>query len=400
MKIIFLGGLFPNYLTKEIENNSKGAIQYAANLLQWNFIKGLDFFYKVDIVTLPYVGSFPFLYKKILLATSVFSHTTDSTDISLGFLNLPLIKHFYRYKNAKKELIKRIQNIDEPTTIIIYSIHSPFLLAAWRAKMKYPNTRLCLIVPDLPEYMSDNKNIFYLIFKKLDSYLIKYTLKKIDSFVVLTDQMANILDIQNKPYVRIEGIFEENNQLKTTNKENEKVIMYSGSLASRYGIMNLLKAFLQIDLPHYRLWICGEGDTRSEIEQLAKSNSRIKYFGQLTQSEVFLLQKRATVLVNPRTSAGDYTKYSFPSKTMEYLASGTPTILHRLPGIPSEYFQYVFIAEKETAEELKTKILEVCEKPQSELNEFGRKAQEFIYKQKNAISQVKLLSNMVNNLIA
>ena len=38
--------------------------------------------------------------------------------------------------------------------------------------------------------------------------------------------------------------------------------------------------------------------------------------------------------VNPRQNNEEFTKYSFPSKTMEYLASGVPVVAYKLDGIP------------------------------------------------------------------
>ena len=41
----------------------------------------------------------------------------------------------------------------DTTVLIVYSIHTPFLKAAVDIKRKYKNTKVVLIVPDLPEYM-------------------------------------------------------------------------------------------------------------------------------------------------------------------------------------------------------------------------------------------------------
>ena len=45
--------------------------------------------------------------------------------------------------------------------------------------------------------------------------------------------------------------------------------------------------------------------------------------------------------MNPRSADAEYTKYSFPSKTIEYLATGVPVVMNRLPGIPEEYEYFV-----------------------------------------------------------
>ena len=49
-------------------------------------------------------------------------------------------------------------------------------------------------------------------------------------------------------------------------------------------------------------------------------------------------------------------KYFFPSKMMDYLASGTPTISTKLKGIPEEYFNYCFTIENGDPKTLKNKI--------------------------------------------
>ena len=39
--------------------------------------------------------------------------------------------------------------------------------------------------------------------------------------------------------------------------KSEKTILYTGSLASRYGIKNLINSFPLINDKEYSLWICG-----------------------------------------------------------------------------------------------------------------------------------------------
>ena len=71
------------------------------------------------------------------------------------------------------------------------------------------------------------------------------------------------------------------------------------------------------------------------------------------------MQQQATLLVNPRKGHEEYTKYSFPSKTMEYMASGTPTIMYKLPGLPIEYEEYLVLLPDNSQETL-TAILKQC----------------------------------------
>ena len=110
---------------------------------------------------------------------------------------------------------------------------------------------------------------------------------------------------------------------------------------------------------NYQLWICGNGDAKDVVEELAKKDSRIKYYGLIPRDEVLKLQQEADLLINPRFSTDEYTLYSFPSKTIEYMLSSTPVLMHRLPGIPDEYEPYIFYGEDESDEGFAKKIYEI-----------------------------------------
>lgn len=398
MNIIFLGSVYPVDREEEITKYSKNWVDNAANNFQSALLNGLDNYYpNLNVITLPSILTYPFNYRKIKFDESTFSHKLNSKDYCVGFINIPLLRHISRYLNALKKLKEIIRN-DEETIIIIYAIHSPFLKAVYELKKQNYKLKACLIVPDLPQYMSDIKNPIYKVLKSADAILIKKYIREIDSFVLLSDNMANAIPVGNKPWTRIEGIFSGNIINTQYDHKDLKIILYSGTLSRRFGIANLLDAFCSIDNSNYRLWICGEGDYMQKIIDKSKIDNRIKFWGQISFKEVMKLQRQSTVLVNPRTSEGEFTKYSFPSKTMEYLASGTPCIMHRLPGIPSEYFDYVFVAEKEDSEGLKKTIIEVCSKDTLELKKNGERASEFIFKNKNPFVQVKKIYDMINKL--
>lgn len=66
------------------------------------------------------------------------------------------------------------------------------------------------------------------------------------------------------------------------------------------------------------------------------------YYGNVAHEKITQKEKEADLLINPRFTSGAYTEYSFPSKIIEYLESGTPIISSKLKGIPEEYFNYIF----------------------------------------------------------
>ena len=196
----------------------------------------------------------------------------------------------------------------------------------------------------------------------------------------------------NKPYTVIEG-FLPNCDFNYENKCESKTVLYTGSLNHAFGITTLLKAFESIKDPDYRLWICGAGDGQADVEAAAERDSRIIYKGFLPKSEIADLQTRCDVLINPRPAEGEYTKYSFPSKTMEYLLSGSKVVMHRLDGIGEEYYKFIRVIDDHTPEAIANAIVDACEDNDFYNSRFMEQV-EWIKGQKSSASQVgKLLSN-------
>lgn len=398
MKYIFVGGLYPKERIEEIRNQGDNSMGIAANVLQWSLVDGLDSFYSnLKIVTTPYISTYSKNNYTLYFEKSIFSHNNGSSDFCVGFLNLPLIRQVSRFYNLKRTLNKVIKKGDK-CTFFIYGVHSPFLKAVLSLH-KHSEIKTCLIVTDLPQYMSESKNIIKKFFKKIDSYIIRNCIRKIDSFVLLTKYMYDPLKINSRPWTLIEGIYNTNDEVECVQeKDGLKRILYTGGLYKRNGIIDLVHAFMEIDNNNYRLIICGEGSDKAEIIFSAEKDDRIIYKGSINREEVLDLQRKCDLLINPRKAEGEYTKYSFPSKTMEYLASGTPTLLYELPGIPEEYYDYCYSLSNDRSVSLSQKIIEVLNKPEEELKIFGLKAREFILKNKNPEKQCEKISKMINNL--
>ena len=391
---IFIGSIYPQYLFEELVNREQ-FVDYPANVFQHSLLKGLDeHINDLRVITSPVIRSKRAAVKDIC-SPSMFSHkgTDKHQDLYVGTLPIPglqIIAEFWKvYRTLKKEL----KGSKQKNYLIIYALHSPFLLSAVLLRKRISCS--CVVVPDLPEFMSGLDGFWRKLGKKIDRNIINFCLKRLDSYALLSPYMREKLPMKNKPWVLMEGIYDTTAKPENIQRCKERVIFYGGNLSSRYGILELLEAFRGIDKENYRLWICGDGDSREYVKRMAEEDDRVKYFGIVSHQQVLEMQQQATVLINPRSSEGEYTKYSFPSKTMEYLASGTPTIMCHLPAIPQEYDEYLYYITDESAEGIKKKLLEVCEKPQQELEEFGQKAADFIMKQKNAFTQAQKIKDVM-----
>ena len=177
-----------------------------------------------------------------------------------------------------------------------------------------------------------------------------------------------------------------------------KSILYTGTLNKKYGISTLLEAFSLIKNDNYRLWICGEGEATDDIIKMSALDPRIKFFGRVNRDKALQLQNKSTIVINPRNPEEEFTKFSFPSKNMEYLLSGRPTIAYKLSGIPDEYEKYIFFIDKNTVQSMAEKTVEVCEKSSQELSIFGTKAQKYILEEKNNIKQARRIIKMLEEI--
>ena len=110
--------------------------------------------------------------------------------------------------------------------------------------------------------------------------------------------------------------------------------------------------------------------------------------------------RQATVLVNPRPSRQDFTAFSFPSKTLEYLAAGKPVLSTRLPGIPEEYFGYLQPIEDETPEGLAGALTAFRDLSVEERDRLGALGRDFVLAQKTEARQGARLLEFLQSRLA
>lgn len=404
VKTHFLSSLFPEELNAEIVSKSRGPIANANNNFQWGLYNGLrNFFPELYLINLPNIGAYPIRYTKVSCPGAIIKKDSLIIGESIPFINLLFFKHYFKYLKVLGKIEKIIQNgMQDKHIFFTYDLYPPFLKALLKCKKKYPDVKIfiCLIVPDLHGNTGGREGFISKVILKKESKDILNAYAGIDSFVFLSKYMADVIPVNIKPWVVVEGIFEgrTNNIEYQKTPEKNCTLFYSGALDERNGVLNLLQAFSLIKDDRYRLVICGDGELRTTILDQARNDSRIIYMGQIARDLVIELQQKATLLINPRIPDHEFTQYSFPSKTMEYLASGTPTLMYVLKGVPEEYYNYCFSLQDSSIEILKDKIVEICNMENKCRIERGREAKLFILNNKLPKSQCELIFNMIEKV--
>lgn len=398
--IICLTGLFPEEYVDEINKYSLTGVQNAANKLQWGIVKGLDRLGEnVTIFNSIYVGSYPRLYRKIMIPTFHFSHGSEKNDINIGFINIAGIKVLSRYYTVKRELDKwASEDSDREKVLLIYAMTTPFAQLAGYIKRKYSSIKLIYIIPDLPMYMNVTKvqeSLVYRTRKKIEEFLFHRSLKNVDGYVLLTDGMKEWFTTDIK-YTVVEGMATIDNTIDVDDIKKKKQILYAGGIKREYGVIDLVSAFSKIDDSEWELVIYGNGTDMESVCEYAKKDARIKIMGSAPNAVVMKHQREAAFLINPRKNQ-EMAKYSFPSKTLEYMLSGTPMLGYKLAGIPEEYYDNMFVIQ-DSENGMEEALRKAMDLPETERIKMGEKAKHFVVKEKNPEKQCKKILELIGSL--
>ena len=403
MKILFISSIIPQEYFLCLQANSKVGIGGASDVFQKAVLQGLveneaDF----DIISYPTLGCFPHNYKKIFTPQGVFEVANGKKGKLRRYCTILGIKEKSLQWRAKRDIgkwLKANNAAEEPVAVLTYNFDTPVMLAVAKLKKQYPKIVISTIVTDLVDNIYDfaSNNSF---FKRIQQdKLIKYTRKLypvVNKYILLTAHMTEKIPDAKGKYIVVEGIAARKSyDVPSKNPSDIKSLLYTGVLEEFGGVKSLVDAFLLTTDPSFRLVICGSGILAKYIKEKALNDNRIIYKGLVSRDEALKLQRESTALINPRQPNGNITKYSFPSKTMEYLSSGTPMIGYRLEGISNEYLEHIYTVESLDIQALADKITEVLSKPQSELDQKAAAAMTFIYENKTAKIQVARIIDFI-----
>lgn len=375
----------------------RSAANLSASAFSYSLLAGLSDVAKERprVVNTPLTGPFPLCYNR-LFSREYFTEEHGMSVHSIGMCNLYGIQGMSMSRNVIAAIKKEeVGDAD----ILIYSIQLPLLKAAVQYKKQYKKSRIILIVPDLLEDISNPNSVA----TKVKTALLgdfNQLCQSVDSYVLLTEQMIERMPTK-RPYCVVEGVYNPAERREAgIPQPGVFTIFYSGMLYERFGVKDLIDAFGYLNMLDLRLQLCGSGDLEDYIREKAAMDPRIEYLGIVPRDRALQLQCNASLLVNPRQPNGGFTRYSFPSKNIEYLASGVPTLIYELEGIPQEYFNYCYHlpAEQCGTEALATAIANIYHSPASERMELAKRAQAFITTQKNAPVQCAKILELINSL--
>lgn len=335
----------------------------------------------------------PIIQKNEVIGNTVYLFCLNLTVLKNIVMTASLFRNVRKWANSKQS---------SQRLILLSSVHPMFLLAL----IPFRSIKIVAFVPDIPSLQfrytkqtSFARRLFIPLYLKLCQRLEK----NINGFVFITKYMSPFFP--GRPYTIMEGLVDPDEAVLTSEEQNNVDdgvfrVFYAGALFEKMGMKNLVESLNYIPKDfNIELVIAGVGDMVEYIRNYQQRDNRLKYLGRLTNKEVIEYEHNVNLLINPRPTTENYVKYSFPSKTMEYMLSATPVLTTKLPGIPDEYDEHLFYIYSENAEGIADSIIRCMKMAPDILKNKGKNAQSFILKNKNCEKQIDKVINDLRNWI-
>lgn len=396
MYILYLSALSSPKLVDELYNYNKKdpgfAVQKFNRLLASGLVKNEE---EVTVLSAPPVGRHN--------SSKLFWHKGQERDGDityhyLTFINLPGLRQLCLTLGTFCRTLFWAMSKPKKERAVVCDVLNASMGAAAILACKITGAQTIGVMTDMPGLMVRfETNQRMPLTTRMATCLIKWCFRNYDKFVFLTEAM-NIVNEHHRPYIVMEGMSDgtmvEHN--KPFEHKEVRTIMYAGGLHERYGLKKLTEAFMMLPQKNIRLKLFGTGPFVDELKKkYCKEDKRVMYMGVAPNKEVVEAELEASLLVNPRPTHEEFTKYSFPSKNIEYMASGTPLLTTKLPGMPKEYYPYVFLIEDETTEGYSKALAEALNKTDEELFEYGAKVKGFVLDKKNSCEQARRVIKLI-----
>lgn len=316
--------------------------------------------------------------------------------VEIGFINLPLLKHVSRLWTGLRRGLPAIRAHGSEVVVAV-GVNSALLLTALVAgsRLRIPAV---VVLTDPPNVQHAFDTAVTRRLKIVDARLIRRLLAKFDGAIVLAEPLARDF-APGIPYSVMEGIAPS---APPTSREGKPaggsvpLVVYAGGVSEEYGVGILAEA-ARLGAGTFHVVIAGKGPMADDMLDCPDNYPCLSYAGLLDATELSSLYAEASVLVNPRPTDAKFVRFSFPSKLLEYMASGRPVVSTRLPSIPDEYWNHITATEASPAGLAQT-ITEVTTS-QQEAEARAVTARDFAITEKGIKAQGRRMAEFLNHVV-
>lgn len=158
------------------------------------------------------------------------------------------------------------------------------------------------------------------------------------AYVGITSTLLNEFNPKQKPQFILPCLVDA---IEGAKQHDRPYFFFSGALYERYGVETMIHAFLKLKPKNIDLLIAGMGPVSHRIEQLSQQHRQIKFLGLLDPLLTRKYQAGAYVNLNPRPLDETLDPVAIPSKVLDYISSGAPTLTTRHPWIEAQFLESI-----------------------------------------------------------
>ena len=318
--------------------------------------------------------------------------------VAIPFVNVIGIKHVSRYLSSLL-LGHREARRRKPSAVIVHGVHSPFIWSALRVGHRF-GIPVIVIMTDAPSQRTQHDSKLSWRMKHADRRLILSGLRRVDGVITLTSALAEDF-APGRPSLLMEGIARplpllDEVQAVQGSPVTDRYVVYAGGLREEYGVGELVRS-VAMSVGDWKLRVYGRGPLQPEIEAAAAASDRVVFGGLADTGELARAYAEADLLVNPRPVHPDFTRYSFPSKILEYMAAGRPVLTTELPEIPEDYVPHLNLADDDAASMARA-IDRIMQQSRADLDDVGSAVKKFIIETRGADAQGVRMREFLDHL--
>ncbi len=302
------------------------------------------------------------------------------------WINKGKLSRFFSIQNQALQIVKSIK---EDAIILTDTINPNVLYNATRIGKKR-HLKVIGICTDSPSNITNTSRSYTLLILKLA--------KDLSGYISLTTGLNNLFNEQEKPSLIIEGLVDKDITYNNKNIYGD-YLFFGGALLPRYGVYNLIEAFKKLSKTDLKLLICGHHGDEIKLKEAIQDNPNIIYLGTLDVDTVLDLESKAIANINPRPYSEDLDRYSIPSKTLEYFASGKPTISVKNTKLMKNFSDYAIWLKGGDIDSLYNGINLLLNLTKQNQNEIAKKAKEQVYKLYSLEAVNKKLNDFLSTFI-
>jgi glycosyltransferase involved in cell wall biosynthesis len=262
--------------------------------------------------------------KKMNIGAS-FHRKKDWLHFQFPFINLPILRPILLTLRIRHYVRKLITKSAEPIWLVIDTNSA---LAGIIAKPFRHHARITTVgvITDDPSQLTGSRPSKVKQSLRLHRHYHRY--------ISLNDALLKVYGVAQRPACFVPGLVETP---EGASRHPRPYFFFSGALYARYGIGEMIRGFLNLNLKDVDLMIAGHGPEASFVETMAHQHRNIKFLGLLSPKEVSKFQAGAFANVNPRPLDAALDAVSIPSKVLDYLSTGVPTITTEHPFIKATF---------------------------------------------------------------